>query len=236
MGKKGKTNHRRGGPKYVANADEIDARNTREAVTDAERAKRRAAAAEGGDAAANSDDDNPFAAPEPVEKQQPQKSSKPKGASGVIEVSNPNAVKQKFTKIKDIGKASADNPDGEPRLTRREREELETVRKKEAYQKLHKEGKTDEFKADMERLKSIRARREESETNVKKVEDSRKAAEDEMKKAAAEVHAADEGTVKLDPREIKKMNPKTIKEHLKERGQPLHGQKKELIARLLACN
>lgn len=39
---------------------------------------------------------------------------------------------------------------------------------------------------------------------------------------------------KLDPREIKKMNAKQLKDYLKERGLSLHGQKKELMDRLIA--
>jgi len=39
---------------------------------------------------------------------------------------------------------------------------------------------------------------------------------------------------KLDPREIKKMNGKQLKDYLKERGLSIQGQKKELIDRLIA--
>jgi hypothetical protein len=51
-------------------------------------------------------------------------------------------------------------------LTRREREEIEKQRSAAAYQKKHAEGKTDEFKVDMERLKEAKKRREESESNL----------------------------------------------------------------------
>ncbi|CAD7974767.1 unnamed protein product [Amoebophrya sp. A25] len=43
--------------------------------------------------------------------------------------------------------------------TRKQREEIEKERKKRAYEKLHKEGKTDEAKADLARLAEIKARR-----------------------------------------------------------------------------
>ncbi|KAK1061474.1 hypothetical protein LTR33_012695 [Friedmanniomyces endolithicus] len=46
-------------------------------------------------------------------------------------------------------------------LSRREREALEAQQKKERYQKLHAEGKTEEARADMERLKLVREQREE---------------------------------------------------------------------------
>ena len=69
-----------------------------------------------------------------------------------------------------------------------------------------------------------------------------KAAEEERKKAAAAAAAAgaggggDDEDEKLDAREIKKMKPPQLKEHLKARGLSTQGAKKDLIARLLeAC-
>ncbi|KAK5107226.1 hypothetical protein LTR62_001634 [Meristemomyces frigidus] len=47
-------------------------------------------------------------------------------------------------------------------LSRREREALEAQQKKERYQKLHAEGKTEEARADLERLKLVRQQREEA--------------------------------------------------------------------------
>lgn len=47
-------------------------------------------------------------------------------------------------------------------LSRREREALQAQQAKERYQKLHAEGKTDEARADMERLKLVRQQREEA--------------------------------------------------------------------------
>lgn len=44
--------------------------------------------------------------------------------------------------------------------SRRERESLEAAQAKERYMKLHEAGKTDEAKADLERLKKIREERE----------------------------------------------------------------------------
>ncbi|KUL83243.1 hypothetical protein ZTR_10489 [Talaromyces verruculosus] len=45
-------------------------------------------------------------------------------------------------------------------LSRREREALEAQQARERYMKLHMEGKTDEARADMERLRLVRERRE----------------------------------------------------------------------------
>ena len=50
---------------------------------------------------------------------------------------------------------------GEPaELSRREREEMEKQRAKEDYERRHKEGKTDEYKKDMERLQAAKKRRD----------------------------------------------------------------------------
>lgn len=52
-----------------------------------------------------------------------------------------------------------------------EREALEAERKKAHYLKLHAEGKTDEAKADMERLAAVRKRREEAAKRKKEEEE-----------------------------------------------------------------
>merc|ERR1712166_1126201 len=49
-----------------------------------------------------------------------------------------------------------------PELTRRQREEIEAEKKKRHYEKLQAAGKTDEAKADLERLTKIKAEREEA--------------------------------------------------------------------------
>lgn len=51
-------------------------------------------------------------------------------------------------------------PKNTEQLSRREREALEAQQARERYMKLHMEGKTDEARADMERLKLVRERRE----------------------------------------------------------------------------
>jgi len=63
--------------------------------------------------------------------------------------------------------------------TRKQREEIEKERKRRAYEKLHKEGKTDEAKADLERLAAIKAKRE---AVAKEREDKKN--EEEASKAA----------------------------------------------------
>jgi len=56
------------------------------------------------------------------------------------------------------GKDKAKTPVSQ--LSRREREALQAQQAKEKYQKLHAEGKTDEARADLERLRLVRERRE----------------------------------------------------------------------------
>mmetsp|Transcript_22227 Transcript_22227/g.56076 ORF Transcript_22227/g.56076 Transcript_22227/m.56076 type:complete len:225 (+) Transcript_22227:387-1061(+) len=61
--------------------------------------------------------------------------------------------------------------------SRKQREEIEKEKKRRAYEKLHREGKTDEAKADLARLAEIKARREAA---IKERED--KKLEEEAKK------------------------------------------------------
>lgn len=83
--------------------------------------------------------------------------------------------------------------------SRRERESLEAQQAKERYRKLHEQGKTDEAKADMARLRVIREKRE--------AEAARKQAEKEAREAQEAARRAE-----LDAKEAKKreaaMGPK----------------------------
>ncbi|KAA0201082.1 hypothetical protein HAZT_HAZT010849, partial [Hyalella azteca] len=87
------------------------------------------------------------------------KAPKPKGVSGLIEQRNPNR-----TGVKENRKVT-DLPEGgvKVELSRREREEI----KKQQYVKLQEECKTDQARADLERLAIIRARRAEAEAKRK---------------------------------------------------------------------
>ncbi|KAH7431444.1 hypothetical protein KP509_08G048100 [Ceratopteris richardii] len=78
---------------------------------------------------------------------------KKKGTQGLIEIENPNLVKQKNVKARD---ADAEKP---TELSRREREELEKQRAHERYMKLQEQGKTEQAKKDLERLALIRQQR-----------------------------------------------------------------------------
>ncbi|XP_057947898.1 uncharacterized protein LOC131143683 [Malania oleifera] len=81
---------------------------------------------------------------------------KQKGTQGIIEIENPNLVKPKNMKARDI------NIDKTTELSRREREEIEKQRAHERYMRLQEQGKTEQARKDLERLSLIRQQREEA--------------------------------------------------------------------------
>ncbi|KAG6594574.1 28 kDa heat- and acid-stable phosphoprotein [Cucurbita argyrosperma subsp. argyrosperma] len=97
-----------------------------------------------------------------------------KGTQGIIEIENPNLVKPKTLKARDIdiGKTTE--------LSRREREEIEKQKAHERYMRLQEQGKTEQAKKDLERLTLIRQQRAEA---AKKREEEKAAKE--QKKAEA---------------------------------------------------
>ncbi|KAG0565654.1 hypothetical protein M758_7G004400 [Ceratodon purpureus] len=108
---------------------------------------------------------------ESEEESEEEESSKKKGTQGVIQIENPNLVKAKNVKAKDV---DMDRP---AELSRREREELEKQKAHERYLKLQEQGKTEQSKKDLERLALIRQQRLEA---AKKREEE-KAAKDAKK-------------------------------------------------------
>ncbi|CAK8577617.1 unnamed protein product [Lathyrus sativus] len=100
--------------------------------------------------------------------------TKAKGVQGVIEIENPNLVKPKNIKARDIdiGKTSE--------LSRREREEIEKQRAHERYMKLQEQGKTEQSRKDLDRLALIRQERAEA---AKKREEERLAKEQKKTEA-----------------------------------------------------
>ncbi|KAM7254998.1 hypothetical protein ACFE04_020239 [Oxalis oulophora] len=96
---------------------------------------------------------------------------KRKGTQGVIDTDNPNHVKAKTLKAKDLdlGKTTE--------LSRREREEIEKQRAHERYMRLQEQGKTEQARKDLDRLALIRQQRAEA---AKKREEE-KAAKDQKK-------------------------------------------------------
>ena len=83
--------------------------------------------------------------------------------------------------VQATGKKKADAT----QLSRREREALQAQQAKERYQKLHAEGKTEEARADLERLRLVRERREQDAAQ-KKAEAEERAEIDKEKKAQME--------------------------------------------------
>ncbi|KAJ1263664.1 hypothetical protein BS78_09G203000 [Paspalum vaginatum] len=99
---------------------------------------------------------------------------KHKGTEGLIEIENPNLVKPKNIKAKDIDIGKATD------ISRREREELEKQKSHERHMKLQEQGKTEQARKDLERLTLIRQQRAEA---TKKREEE-KAAKEERKAEA----------------------------------------------------
>ncbi|KAJ1689757.1 hypothetical protein LUZ63_013912 [Rhynchospora breviuscula] len=112
--------------------------------------------------------------PEESEEENEDDSTKKKGTEGIIKIENPNLVKPKNVKAKevDLGKTTE--------LSRREREELEKQKAHERYMRLQEQGKTEQARKDLERLALIRQQRAEA---AKKREEEKAAKE--QKKAEA---------------------------------------------------
>ncbi|XP_077251372.1 uncharacterized protein LOC143890527 [Tasmannia lanceolata] len=99
---------------------------------------------------------------------------KRKGTQGVIEIENPNLVKPKNVKARDI------DIEKTTELSRREREEIEKQKAHERYMRLQEQGKTEQARKDLERLSLIRQQR----ADAAKKREEEKAAK-EMKKTEA---------------------------------------------------
>ncbi|GJN17646.1 hypothetical protein PR202_gb04730 [Eleusine coracana subsp. coracana] len=99
---------------------------------------------------------------------------KHKGTEGLIQIENPNLVKAKNIKAKevDLGKTTE--------LSRREREELEKQKAHERYMKLQEQGKTEQSRKDLERLALIRQQR----ADAAKKREEEKAAKEQRKAEA----------------------------------------------------
>ncbi|KAM6551189.1 hypothetical protein CsatB_000997 [Cannabis sativa] len=99
---------------------------------------------------------------------------KRKGTQGIIEIENPNLVKPKTLKARDIDITKTTE------LSRREREELEKQRAHERYMRLQEQGKTEQARKDLERLSLIRQQR----ADAAKKREEEKAAKEQKKTEA----------------------------------------------------
>jgi|UniRef100_A0ACD5W1I3 hypothetical protein len=99
---------------------------------------------------------------------------KHKGTEGVIQIENPNLVKAKNIKAKEVDLSKTTE------LSRREREEIEKQKSHERYMKLQEQGKTDQAKKDLERLALIRQQR----ADAAKKREEEKAAKEQRKTEA----------------------------------------------------
>ncbi|AQK94771.1 28 kDa heat- and acid-stable phosphoprotein [Zea mays] len=108
---------------------------------------------------------------EPEEESEDFMKPKHKGIEGLIEIENPNLVKTKNVKAKDIDIGKPTD------MSRREREDLDKQKSHERHMKLQEQGKTEQARKDLERLTIIRQQRAEA---TKKREEE-KAAKEERK-------------------------------------------------------
>ncbi|KAK3135081.1 hypothetical protein QOZ80_5BG0414350 [Eleusine coracana subsp. coracana] len=112
----------------------------------------------------------------PEEEEEYEDFAKPKhkGTEGLIEIENPNLVKPKNIKAKDI------DIDRTSDMSRREREELEKQKSHDRYMRLQEQGKTEQARKDLERLALIRQQR----ADAAKKREEEKAAKEERKAEA----------------------------------------------------
>eukprot|EP00262_Sarcandra_glabra_P001728 TRINITY_DN1187_c0_g1_i1.p1 TRINITY_DN1187_c0_g1~~TRINITY_DN1187_c0_g1_i1.p1 ORF type:complete len:157 (-),score=58.49 TRINITY_DN1187_c0_g1_i1:197-667(-) len=111
---------------------------------------------------------------EKSEEESEEEPEKKKGAQGVIEIENPNLVKPKTLKARDV------DIEKTTELSRREREEIEKQKAHERFMRLQEQGKTEQARKDLERLTLIRQQR----ADAAKKREEEKAAK-ELKKAEA---------------------------------------------------
>ena len=211
------------GRQFIQSADEISQRDDKEASWKAEREQRRKKAAkERGDAESSEEE-----------------------VEGEEEEEDVGALGEEIAALGIDGEYGGASSDG---LSRREREEIAKTSSDRAYAAAHAAGQTEEAQSDMARLAAIRERRavDKKRRLERESKEARLAAErastgegdgaGAKKKKKKKKEVDEESWVYLEPIAIKKMKPAKIKEILKDAGQSYQGNKKDLIARLLAFN
>ena len=179
-GGRGSKRSSKGGRRHFTNPDQIQAEMDKEEKKKAWRKQQGIESESSGD---EEDDDAKPTEPEPAAKSKPKKEhgapgelppssseedseeessdepDKPKGVSHLIDIENPNRVKQGPKKVAAV---AVDGTADTTQLSRREREEIEKQEAHARYMKKHLAGETTEAQADLARLAIIRAKREEA--------------------------------------------------------------------------
>jgi len=177
----------------AVNAEEIAKREAMEERKKQDRKARRGSDSEeerkkkkGGKDDEDSDSEDFFESEEEEsesEEEQEEKVQKAKGVTDFITFEGAGNVNK--TKVANVKAKDMKVGDAAPKveLSRREREEIEKRRSKEAYDRKHAAGETDEAKSDMARLAEVRRRRAEA-AEAKKHEAEEAAAAEEEEAAA----------------------------------------------------
>ncbi|KAK1322604.1 hypothetical protein QJS10_CPA03g00096 [Acorus calamus] len=111
---------------------------------------------------------------EESEEESDDETEKKKSTQGVIEIENPNLVKPKTVKARQV------NFEKTTELSRREREEIEKQKAHERFMRLQEQGKTEQARKDLERLAMIRQQR----ADAAKKREEEKAAKEQKKSEA----------------------------------------------------
>lgn len=168
-------------------------------------------------------------------------SSSDKKKEKKVESGNPNARgPPKMHSIKTL------NPEKSvAEMSRKEREQHEAEKRKERARKAYEDGTSEQAQKDKARLEEVKARREKARLEREASASVEKKQEESIFAARAEAEAAesaqagdagDDELEKFTSIQIKKMNPKQLKEALKARDLPIQGSKKDLVGRLsTAC-
>ena len=189
MTARGRGGSHKGHRRVFTNPEELAARNERR---DREREWRKARGEDESSEDEDKDGEEESGSEESSSDDGSDKESKAKGVEALIEIENPNRAPPKPAKKAVM---ATDKPDAKPvevQLSRREREEIEKQRARDAYNKLHAEGKTEQARADLARLALIRQQREDA---AKKKEQEKVAKEGSAKAAAVNKVAATKSVV-----------------------------------------
>ncbi|KAK1286925.1 hypothetical protein QJS10_CPB20g01937 [Acorus calamus] len=111
---------------------------------------------------------------EESEEESDDETEKKKSTQGVIEIENPNLVKPKNVKARQVDFEKTTE------LSRREREEIEKQKAHERFMRLQEQGKTEQARKDLERLAMIRQQR----ADAAKKREEEKAAKEQKKSEA----------------------------------------------------